>query len=76
MCVSPSVAVVVLMSVYCAVSCISSTTVGWFGCLCGGMYRGLSGEAGVMGGGLWCPLTVSNLHVRPTWPTYVADLRG
>ena len=21
------------------------------------MYRGLSGEAGVMGGGLWCPLT-------------------
>ena len=31
--------------------------IGRFGRLCGGMYRGLLGEAGVMGGGLWCPLT-------------------
>ena len=29
----------------------------WFSRLCGGMYRGLSEVAGVMGGGLWCPLT-------------------
>ena len=27
--------------------------------LCGGMYQGLSEVAGVMGGGLWCPLTPS-----------------
>ena len=25
--------------------------------MCGGTYRGLSAVAGVMGGGLWCPLT-------------------
>ena len=25
------------------------------------MYRGLLGEAGVMGGGLWCPLTVEEI---------------
>ena len=26
--------------------------------MCGGMYRGLSEVAGVMGDGLWCPLTI------------------
>ena len=33
-----------------------------FSHLCGGMYRGLSEVAGVMGDGLWCPLTETGLR--------------
>ena len=31
------------------------------------MYRGLLGEAGVMGGGLWCPLTVGLFTTGRCW---------
>ena len=36
--------------------------------MCGGMYRGLSEVAGVMGGGLWCPLTL-------TWSLIYSDIQ-